>query len=263
MINFFRKMRQDSIEDGKTERIEWRTGRYLKYALGEILLVMIGILLALQVNNWNEQRKEAEKQNRLFSNLKIDFQNRLNELEDFYMAKSKAIENIIKLNLIISKHENGFDESEVIGLLATLLNNFFFNEAFELLEGVFNTGLINDIKNEKLKRKLIEWPQLVEEMLEEQRILHNDNRTKYQPLLDRYISIRKLFEQFDYREYALPRGTPTTLEENFSGLMSDPLLENYLANKELLLRVSLIDNANLIAAAKEIIDLLEENLPSD
>lgn len=35
---------------------ENRTGKYLKYALGEILLVMIGILLALQVNNWNEER---------------------------------------------------------------------------------------------------------------------------------------------------------------------------------------------------------------
>ena len=50
MIKFFRKIRQDLLSKGKT-------GKYFKYAIGEIVLVMIGILLALQVNNWNEQRK--------------------------------------------------------------------------------------------------------------------------------------------------------------------------------------------------------------
>jgi hypothetical protein len=47
MIKFFRKIRYDLIENNKT-------GKYFKYAIGEIVLVMIGILLALQVNNWNE-----------------------------------------------------------------------------------------------------------------------------------------------------------------------------------------------------------------
>jgi len=50
MLNFFRRIRYDFMETGKT-------GKYFKYAIGEIALVMIGILLALQVNNWNENRK--------------------------------------------------------------------------------------------------------------------------------------------------------------------------------------------------------------
>lgn len=50
MIKFFRKIRQNLLMENKT-------GKYLKYAFGEIILVMIGILLALQVNNWNEDRK--------------------------------------------------------------------------------------------------------------------------------------------------------------------------------------------------------------
>ena len=49
MIKFFRKIRFRLMSENKT-------GKYLKYALGEILLVMIGILLALQVNNWREDR---------------------------------------------------------------------------------------------------------------------------------------------------------------------------------------------------------------
>jgi hypothetical protein len=50
MIKFFRKIRFDLIEKNKT-------GKYLKYAIGEIILVVIGILIALQINNWNETRK--------------------------------------------------------------------------------------------------------------------------------------------------------------------------------------------------------------
>lgn len=46
MIKFFRHIRQKLISEGKTRK-------YFQYAIGEILLVMIGILLAIQVNNWN------------------------------------------------------------------------------------------------------------------------------------------------------------------------------------------------------------------
>lgn len=56
MIKFFRKIRQNLLSEGKT-------GKYLKYAIGETLLVMIGILLALQVNTWNEKRKSNKFEN--------------------------------------------------------------------------------------------------------------------------------------------------------------------------------------------------------
>jgi len=51
MIKFFRKIRYDLMEKNKT-------GKYLKYAIGEIILVVIGILIALQINNWNEHKKD-------------------------------------------------------------------------------------------------------------------------------------------------------------------------------------------------------------
>ncbi len=65
MIKFFRKIRYELVEKNKT-------GKYLKYAIGEIILVMIGILLALQVNNWNENRKLDSKINSVFKIIKSD-----------------------------------------------------------------------------------------------------------------------------------------------------------------------------------------------
>ena len=53
MIKFFRNIRKSLLNEGKTTR-------YFKYAIGEIVLVVIGILIALQINNWNENRKNEE-----------------------------------------------------------------------------------------------------------------------------------------------------------------------------------------------------------
>ena len=53
MIKFFRHIRRSLIQENKM-------GKYFKYAIGEILLVVIGILIALQFNNWNEQRKHKQ-----------------------------------------------------------------------------------------------------------------------------------------------------------------------------------------------------------
>ena len=69
MIKLFRNIRKTLINEGKTTN-------YLKYAIGEIVLVVIGILIALQVNNWNENRKQNIQKNILIqsivSDLKMD-----------------------------------------------------------------------------------------------------------------------------------------------------------------------------------------------
>ncbi|MFK5879442.1 MAG: DUF6090 family protein [Flavobacteriaceae bacterium] len=69
MIKFFRKIRYKLVETNKT-------GKYLKYAIGEIVLVVIGILIALSINNWNENRKTKLKSqvyiNKLVNDLVID-----------------------------------------------------------------------------------------------------------------------------------------------------------------------------------------------
>ena len=62
MINFFRKTRKKLADDNKPLK-------YLRYAVGEIVLVVIGILIALQINNWNEGRKDRVLEKKLLENL--------------------------------------------------------------------------------------------------------------------------------------------------------------------------------------------------
>ena len=72
MINFFRKLRKK----GGTR------GKYLKYAIGEIALVVIGILIALSINNWNEQRKQNKKEEAILLEVLSDLDENVRLLEE-------------------------------------------------------------------------------------------------------------------------------------------------------------------------------------
>lgn len=82
MLKFFRNIRKSLLNEGKTSK-------YFKYAIGEIILVVIGILIALQINNWNEQKKtkrlEIKILKELRNNLKLDL---LEIQEDIYSMDS-------------------------------------------------------------------------------------------------------------------------------------------------------------------------------
>ncbi|MCA0154412.1 DUF6090 family protein [Winogradskyella vincentii] len=72
MIKFFRKIRQNLLMENKT-------GKYFKYAIGEIVLVVIGILIALQINNWNEKRKINNEIDLVFTALQTELESNILE----------------------------------------------------------------------------------------------------------------------------------------------------------------------------------------
>ena len=92
MIKFFRKIRYNLMETGKT-------GKYFKYAIGEILLVVIGILIALSINNWNEDRKLENNKQKLMLNLKQEFLTNKKTLERQLLGLHK---NNSQLNKVIN-----------------------------------------------------------------------------------------------------------------------------------------------------------------
>lgn len=72
-MKLFRKIRQQLAAENNVVK-------YLRYAIGEILLVVIGILIALQVNNWNEHRKQRNKERYYLTNIKTDLNRNMAEI---------------------------------------------------------------------------------------------------------------------------------------------------------------------------------------
>ena len=86
MIKFFRHIRKSLLMEGKTDtssKASAKTSKYFKYAIGEIVLVVIGILIALQINNWNEARKLEKSKNQLMLALKNELVKNKSELENY------------------------------------------------------------------------------------------------------------------------------------------------------------------------------------
>ena len=84
MIKFFRKIRQNLFMENKT-------AKYFKYATGEIILVVIGILIALQINNWNEKRNQQQILKNIYGAIKSDLQEDIKNIDEL-IANSMPLE---------------------------------------------------------------------------------------------------------------------------------------------------------------------------
>lgn len=145
MIKFFRKIRQKLIDQNKM-------GKYFTYAVGEIVLVVIGILIALQINNWNTNRaKEIEAYNQLVEVQKEIVNNSIafDELGDFYFEKLKNVRRVFYDTLDIEDYRNNPDLSSILALIDPIETQ---NEAFtKLIQNADNLPdqykvLVQDLK---------------------------------------------------------------------------------------------------------------------
>ncbi len=94
MIKIFRKTRKNLLKEGKT-------ARYFKYAIGEIVLVVIGILIALQINNWNEEKKNINKGYEILADVRENAESNIIQFQQDIKVNRKVIDSIdIVLNNI-------------------------------------------------------------------------------------------------------------------------------------------------------------------
>lgn len=130
MIKFFRNIRKKLIEQSKTTN-------YIKYAFGEIILVVIGILIALSINTWNEQRKEKAIVANVLKNIRYD-------LVSDTLTFSKHLQNIpIELKMSKSLLNNiGLDTLSASSLFDRLPYNGYVNRfKNQSYEKVINAGI--------------------------------------------------------------------------------------------------------------------------
>ncbi|MCS5491324.1 DUF6090 family protein [Algoriphagus limi] len=146
MISFFRKFRQKLLTQN-------RVTRYLIYALGEIFLVVIGILIALQINNWNESRKDRAFELEMLSEINREL---LSEIEDKQVALNifnraeRSLNELLKMR-IDDEYSRDSLEQHLNNLGSIGLFFPYSDGAYEALK----SGGFDKIQNEKLRNDLI------------------------------------------------------------------------------------------------------------
>jgi hypothetical protein len=189
MIKFFRRIRQGLL-------IEGRTSKYFKYAIGEIILVVIGILIALQINNWNEAKKQDKQ-----------IIKGLIEVRDNLISDSLAISNTLKLKL---------EDKDIQNRVIQLLNNSkpldsainkdlgrvmiarkikLIPNGYSLLK---NLGL-ERIEDLNMRNKLIEYYEISINLIESDT---NDDLLEFESTFLPFA--RKHFSDWQYTLYGIP-----------------------------------------------------------
>ncbi len=160
MFNFFRNIRRNLSDDN-------RPVKYFRYAIGEIALVVLGILIALQVNNWNEGRKEQEKIKRYAKSLVQDLENDIKMVDTIQYVANQIALRIDSLSNYIRNNE--IDEISNLDIVCLswmkLYRPYSWNRA--TLDELKNSGSLQLIKNDELSKRIVEYDALTSHMDED------------------------------------------------------------------------------------------------
>ena len=168
MTKFFRRIRQNLLSEGKI-------GKYLKYAFGEIVLVVIGTLIALQVNNSNEIEKSQLESNRLLIDLKLDLEK---DIENFKSLQAEYNDWLLQIEYILDNVLDGnskeITEFNQLGAGRLSMNHLSINKVTYL--DMFKSGRELEFDNLEIVRDIKDYYQYADNEIEK---LNTDNEEFY------------------------------------------------------------------------------------
>lgn len=168
MIKFFRKIRQDLLSKGKT-------GKYLKYAIGEIVLVVVGILIALSINNWQQDRQNKKQEYRYINDLVNDFKQDSIHLEELRLEAEITATTKDSIFKVINELDYQMDS----------LPNYFklqwvgykvFSPSTSTIEEMKSSSHLEIISNPLLRKKIVKMYYEYELFLQDEGLFSRANR---------------------------------------------------------------------------------------
>lgn len=214
MINFFRKIRKKLADDNNFFK-------YARYAIGEILLVVIGILIALQINNWNEHQKVVKAEKEILKNLTQEFLSNKRELKRRKTIVLKTFEANSLLMSFFGKEKVQLQEMNMDSLIFYSVEYDQYNPSENTILDLLQSGRFDLISNERLKNLLFDWTR--EYKLTQERYSDCDEklRTELIPYLTMHYSMKDI-DQYG----ALQWKTKSAFEIDKYKLFNDYIYEN-------------------------------------
>ena len=133
-----------------------KTGKYFKYAIGEIVLVVIGILIALQINNWNENQKLKSIEQNLLEDLQEEVSNNIKDLKRVIGSHENSLAGAQKIDELFNDRQtfNTMSDSTFNSLYNEMNSHATYKPNRGILNSIISSGQIKNISNEELKYQL-------------------------------------------------------------------------------------------------------------
>lgn len=216
MITFFRHLRQRLLSENQF-------GRYMLYALGEIALVVIGILIALQIDTWNEERKSQSEEKAILANLNREFMQNKEALNAVLDLNGKSYESGLNIMELIGSEPGELVKINTDSLIFKTVDFRRFNPSENALSDLIQSGRLQLLQNETLKDLLYNWSRVLKKA--------DDNFEGYDDKVERdlipYLTTRYPLKDIDvYGE--LQWKTKSSLQVDKFAIFGDLEYENLM-----------------------------------
>lgn len=172
MIRFFRQIRFDLMNENDKSKPESRTRQYMKYAIGETVLVVLGILIALQINNWNEERKDDKALKEYLGKIKSHTVKDLGKLDTLSLYRGQMAELCKKARIrILDKTED--EDLFLFMSCGVVLADYYFKPNTGGYEALKNSAYFGKINNTPLDSLLTQYHNLVDDIAENEKSYNN------------------------------------------------------------------------------------------
>lgn len=200
MIKFFRKIRLNLLSENKFTK-------YLFYALGEIILVVIGILIALAINNANQNRIKSNNEQTYLTGLEQEFKTSRLKLQELISINKRNCEGSKKILEYITYNDNNLSEAAFSNLLYnTFSNDISFNPNNSLLNEMINSGNLKILSNDELRKRLTNWLSTMEDISRQEKELSVQREKVLDMFRTDKTSLRTIFEQTGmHNQIGLPK----------------------------------------------------------
>ncbi|MEP0134393.1 MAG: DUF6090 family protein [Eudoraea sp.] len=246
MINFFRKIRKKLADDNKPLK-------YMRYAIGEILLVVVGILIALQINNWNEHQKEIKEEQQILNNINNEFKNNhklLEKHQNLYLEVWKSTNTIISM---VGLSETELKKHNLDSLLSKIIDIYDFNPTENSITEILASGKLNVISSDPLKKALFEWSAGIKEKEDAWETLDQNTQNMFLPYLAKNASLKNIdsYGPLNWNE-------KSRLKSDNSQVFQDIEFENHVDNHAWSVAFYQITLDSLESISKKIIRLTND-----
>ncbi|MDG5491777.1 DUF6090 family protein [Psychroserpens sp. SPM9] len=185
MIKFFRRIRQSLLSENKFSK-------YLIYAVGEIILVVIGILIALQINNWNNDKANTKEEEFILKNLNFEFRKNKTDLESIKLDYQQFLKSTKSVLNLIGETEDIIKAQNTDSLISESINSYDYRPTQNVFSDLISSGNLKLISSDSLRLYLFQWSSFLNEKEEAWDTLDDFSQNMMLPYLTKNASLKNI-----------------------------------------------------------------------